>query len=787
MLPDDRRPGRRVLLGVALFLSLVVVALHYEALLLGQVYHMDDAADGYYPSHVAAARAYAHGELPTWEQNAWCGWPLAADPYYAVFYPLTALFFLSPVHALGYVIALHAIAAALALFVLVRRRGGSIEAGLFAALSLALSTFVVERIRHVIFVQLLVWWVLTLIGVEDLLAARGRRGVAAALIALGVGMMLLCGALPLLPFAALGIGAYVVPRTLQLVPGGRARARAFAQLAGAAALGGLLGAAQLLPTLAHLPLSPRALGADFEFASSYAWPDPSYLLLLVAPHLYGLGDKSRWFGAFNHWEMAGYYVGVWPVVLALGALWRPRLDRVVLFGLIAIAVVLAFGKATPLHGLLWKYLPLYGGLRCPTRALVIFVVFTPLLAADGLDRWFAAPAVTRAWLHRAAAIVLVLAAGGLVAKLVLAAPPRESADLARNRALVQLVVTLCVGTAALLGLAGPRRWQRPARLLVMVNLLDLFVVSRLHIDARPSDWAAGTDHFQAVAWLEKNGGSDRFAPDAYGPFRLHNAGMTYDLPSAGGYDSVTTWNIVHFLWLLNNRAPYPHDALKHDLAAGFIKRWDSPLIDLLNIKWAMTFGPPGPRWKERFAFAGKPLAVHEPAHDSRLHIYENPNVLPRAFAVTKAIVEPNDAKAARALLRLDPHKEVLLTSAPPIAPSGVAKDAIPAKPLLLGRHKLRFEIEVTENAVLVISQTHYPGWRAYVDTEEQPLLRADYALSAVAIGPGKHTVELRFTSRPVQLGLLLSAIAALLIGALAMRRPRIFTTEVRRSGEKPAS
>ena len=94
---------------------------------------------------------------------------------------------------------------------------------------------------------------------------------------------------------------------------------------------------------------------------------------------------------------------------------------------------------------------------------------------------------------------------------------------------------------------------------------------------------------------------------------------------------------------------------------------------------------------------------------------------------------------------------------------------------------------MTENAILVISQTHYPGWRAYVDTEEQPLMRADYALSAVAIGPGKHTVELRFTSRPVQLGLLLSAIAALLIGALALGRPRFLTTEVRRSGEKSGS
>ncbi len=759
---------RRVLLGVALLVTLAVIAMHYETLLLGSVYHMDDAADGYYPSHVAAARAYAHGELPTWEPNAWCGWPLAADPYYAVFYPLTLPFFLAPVRALGYVIALHAILAGLAMFWLVRRRGGSVEAGLLAALSLALSTFVLERIRHVIFVQLLVWWVLTLVGVEGLLKGRGRGSLA--LVALSVGMMLLCGALPLLPFAALGVVAYVLPRVAQAAASPRQKLAWLASLLGAASLGGLLGAAQLLPTLAHLPLSPRALGTDFEFASSYAWPDRSYLALLIAPHLYGFGDKSRWFGVFNHWEMAGYYVGVWPVVLTLLAALRPRLDRLVLLAVIALACVLAFGKATPVHGFLFKYLPLYGGLRCPTRALLLFVVFVPLLAADGLDLWLAYEPQRRSKALVGAALAIVVLAVLLILRITVGAQPSDPAVVARNRALVHLCVVLCVGAAALLGLAGPRAWQRPARLLIMVNLLDLFVIGRQHIDARPGDWAEGTDHFQAVAWLQQHGGGDRFIPDAYGPFRLHNAGMTYGMPSAGGYDSVTTWNIVHYLWLLNNRAPYPHDALKHDLAAGLIKRFDSPLVDLLNVRWAIAPTPPAPTWKERFAPSGKPLAVHEPIHDGRLRVYENPTVLPRAFAVFSTVIEPDDRKAARALLKLDPHKQVLLAALPVPAPTGALREPIAARPLHLGRQRQRYEIDLPEPAVLVVSSTYYPGWRAFVDGTEQPLLRADYALSAVALPAGKHTVELRFSSRPATIGLLLSLLAALGIALLAKTR-----------------
>ena len=40
-------------------LVLGVFVLHHEVLLRGMVYHNEDAADGYYPSHVAILRAVA--------------------------------------------------------------------------------------------------------------------------------------------------------------------------------------------------------------------------------------------------------------------------------------------------------------------------------------------------------------------------------------------------------------------------------------------------------------------------------------------------------------------------------------------------------------------------------------------------------------------------------------------------------------------------------------------------------------------------------------------------------
>src|SRR5262245_59270467 len=158
--------ARRPFLMCALVLLAAVEILHREVLLQGQVYHHEDAADGYYPSHVAARRAFGEGTLPTWERGSWCGWPLANDPYYGVFYPLSALFWVAgAVRGLGPTIALHALLAGLGMLWLLRRRKLGPGPALAGAIAYALSTFMVVRIRHVIFPQLMAWIPLILCAV----------------------------------------------------------------------------------------------------------------------------------------------------------------------------------------------------------------------------------------------------------------------------------------------------------------------------------------------------------------------------------------------------------------------------------------------------------------------------------------------------------------------------------------------------------------------------------------------------------------------------------------------
>lgn len=74
-------------------------------------------------------------------------------------------------------------------------------------------------------------------------------------------------------------------------------------------------------------------------------------------------------------------------------------------------------------------------------------------------------------------------------------------------------------------------------------------------------------------------------------------------------------------------------------------------------------------------------------------------------------------------------------------------------------------------AFLVLSQPFLPGWRARVDGRDVPLLRANYAFSALPLPAGESWVELEYCPRSVSLGALVSLLA-LLAALMALMRAR---------------
>ena len=111
----------------------------------------------------------------------------------------------------------------------------------------------------------------------------------------------------------------------------------------------------------------------------------------------------------------------------------------------------------------------------------------------------------------------------------------------------------------------------------------------------------------------------------------------------------------------------------------------------------------------------------------------------------------------------DHRKTIVLEEKPAIFPeSGVADTAWSCRISKYSLNSIDMDVTTQKNGLLVLSEIHYPSWKAIVDGKPAPLLRADYALRAIPLEKGRHTVSCYFSTDVFKKGLFLS-LASLLI------------------------
>ncbi len=80
--------------------------------------------------------------------------------------------------------------------------------------------------------------------------------------------------------------------------------------------------------------------------------------------------------------------------------------------------------------------------------------------------------------------------------------------------------------------------------------------------------------------------------------------------------------------------------------------------------------------------------------------------------------------------------------------------------------------EMTAPGYVVLLDAYDPGWRVTVDGRPARLLRANLLFRAVAVPPGRHTVEMVYRPAALVVGLLSTALTAA-ICAVVLVGPRI--------------
>jgi hypothetical protein len=134
-----------------------------------------------------------------------------------------------------------------------------------------------------------------------------------------------------------------------------------------------------------------------------------------------------------------------------------------------------------------------------------------------------------------------------------------------------------------------------------------------------------------------------------------------------------------------------------------------------------------------------------------------PTFLPFVTA-GQAPVYLDDTNALLSLLRpdFDPAKIVFLPSDSKTYVTATNQSNARVIGFRFSPLAVRADIAAAEPSLVVISQTYYHRWRAYLDDHQIRLLRANYAFQAVAIPAGPHVLKLAYEDGPFLFGMMIS-------------------------------
>ena len=149
--------------------------------------------------------------------------------------------------------------------------------------------------------------------------------------------------------------------------------------------------------------------------------------------------------------------------------------------------------------------------------------------------------------------------------------------------------------------------------------------------------------------------------------------------------------------------------------------------------------------------------------------------LGNGWLVSRVRTAPTADAEMVALGEIDPAVEAVIFD--PEAPEGTVTEYAGADSgrvelVHYSPNRLRYDVSAPAKGLAVFSEIWYPaGWKAFVDGNEVPVLRADYALRALMIEEGDHEVEFVFDPASFTVGRNISlassiAILVLLAGAV---------------------
>ncbi|MGH9399826.1 MAG: YfhO family protein [Thermoanaerobaculia bacterium] len=696
---------------------------------------LSDVALQNIPWQVAVRDTVAQGRPPRWNPYILSGEPLLAAQQHGILHPTTWVGLLLPdAQAWTFGMALRILLALLAAYLFFRELECGESASLFGAAAWAFSDYLVFHLGWQL-QPAAAPFPLLLLGLRRL--AHDPSGKAVGLTVVTLFLIISAGHPETVLHGVAGAGVLFLFQLWWAGRGRRWRPLLLSLVAGVLALG--LTAVLLLPFREALPHTvEHAVRSQVYAKSDRSIPVGRSLeraVKNVMPYAFGVHGKSAEDPFFI--GPAGYAGSILFPLAVLGLLSRRREKWPLL---IAGGVGVATWARFPVVNDAVCRLPFFDiALNERLAFLTAFAVVA--LATFGVERL--AHKEDRPPLLIAIVVCLVA-----LATLFLHVHPGLTA-LGMRRRDQAFLFGLQLLPLVLLGLAT---WRRRRAVLAVPLALVLLLVQRWDEVGGLYPTLPAASYLPHIPLLDGIPKGEPFRVVALGWGFLPNVSIAYRLEDVRGYEAMTFAPLFETfpLWCVHQPV--------------FFNRVDDPtrpFLSFLNVRWVIA--PPGhpspPGWRVA-------------ADDATGRLFENPNVLPRAFAPKGYFRESGRERVLEKLQSIADYRESGVVEEPggDRVPNGEAVVQIRS----YEPETLLLDVDAKTPTLVATSVTRWPGWKVFVDGSFVPVVPYNRAFFAFRVGAGRHRVRLAYEPDSVRAGLAVSLATLTLCLAFA------FTSSVRR-------
>lgn len=733
-----------------------------------------DAVRQVYPWKTLAIDIIKSGSIPLWNPYAFSGTPLLANLQSAVFYPLNVVFFLfSYPIAWNIFILLQPILAFVFMYLFIRSLKLSSYAAIFAGIAFAFMGYSIVWLEWGVVDNTALWLPLCLFGITMYL--EKKQSVFLLFSSFSLACSFFAGHAQTAVYVLLvSLMYYFWMSFANNVKIGKVFFNSWFVLLGCG-----LSAVQLVPTIELFFYSARNSQSATAVFNRFQleW---RHIVTLLVPDFFGNPGSGNFWG--REYTEFIIYVGVVVLVFALVGFYHEWKNKIIrLFFLLGCgALLLALPTFISELILIFKIPVLSTG--NPSRSLFVFQFSLVIASAYGVDRVF-----NRKQLSKAPFLFLTLLYVGiwlfvLCTPIIFPSLPFiQFLSIAKKN--MFLPSFMFVSTIFLIFFAIKKSSIKFIALFLILFLMSFEYQYFLYKYSPFAPLSYFFPNQSLISYLQNTTPPDRVY--GYDSARFEtNLPTQWRLLSPEGYDPLYIRRYGELMYASygkreNNNIPRS-DALLEDTPASLDTDKKQKLMNLLGIKYIIARDDElKDVWNQNIS--RYPTSRYDLIKQNSVwQVYSNKASLPRAAMFYNVVVKSKDNNILDTFFSKEfPYGSTLILEEDPgyafqqvsnLATSAAIKKYVPN----------RVDIAVTSDrdGMLFLSDAFYPGWKAYVDTKETKIFRADYAFRSVFVSAGKHTVS--FVYKPISfiIGAIISGISLFIaFGIVFVSRKKLFDVQ----------